>query len=446
MAVRTPRPGLPARPRLLAPALAVAALVLVLGGVFVSLYTDLLWFREVGFTEVFSTVLRTRLLLFVGFGLLMAVIVGANLAVAYRVRPPFRPMSLEQQNLERYRMGVEPFLVPLMLLVSGVLGLFAGLSAGARWQTWLLWRNRTDFGITDEQFGRDVAYYAMTYPFQRFVLGFLLTAVVLSLITAAATHYLFGGLRLQTAGEKVSPAARAHLSVLVGVIVLLKAVAYYLDRFGLVLSEGGRVQGATFTDINAVLPAKNILIFVAIICALLFFANIVVRNILLPGGALALLVLSAVVLGGLFPAYTQQFRVKPNELERERDYIGRNIDATRAGVRHLRAPWSSRTSRRRTRPRARCRPTRAPCRTRGCSTPTCSSPRTSRRSGSGRTSASTRRSTSTATPTPAARCATTSSPPARSSWTTSRRASGTGSTSTSPTRTATDSWPPPRTT
>ena len=329
MAVRTARPGLPARPRLLAPALAVAALVLVLGGVFVSLYTDLLWFREVGFGTVFTTVLRTRLLLFLGFGLLMAVIVGANLAVAYRVRPPFRPMSLEQQNLERYRMGVEPFLVPLTLLVSGLLGLFAGLSAASRWQTWMLWRNRTDFGTTDEQFGRDVAYYAMTYPFQRFVLGFLLTAVVLSLIAAAATHYLFGGLRLQTAGDKVSPAARAHLSVLVGVLVLLKAVAYYLDRFGLAFSERGRVQGASFTDVNAVLPAKNILIFVAIICALLFFANIVVRNILLPGGALALLVLSAIVLGGLFPAYTQQFRVKPNELEREDEYIGRNIAATR---------------------------------------------------------------------------------------------------------------------
>jgi len=329
VAVRTPRSGLPARPRLLAPALAVAALVLVLGGVFVSLFTDLLWFREVGFSEVFTTVLRTRLLLFLGFGLLMAVIVGANLAVAYRVRPPFRPMSLEQQNLERYRMGVEPFLVPLMLLVSGVLGLFAGLSAGSRWQTWMLWRNRTDFGILDPQFSRDVAYYAMTYPFQRFVLGFLLTAVVLSLIVAAGTHYLFGGLRLQTAGDKVSPAARAHLSVLVGVIVLLKAVAYYLDRFGLVFSERGRVQGASFTDINAVLPAKNILVFVAIICALLFFANIFVRNILLPGGALALLVLSAVVLGGLFPAYTQQFRVKPNELEREREFISRNIAATR---------------------------------------------------------------------------------------------------------------------
>ena len=105
-------------------------------------------------------------------------------------------------------------------------------------------------------------------------------------IAAAVVHYLFGGVRLQTVGEKVSPAARAHLSVLVGLIVLLKAFAYYLDRYGLAFSSRGFVNGPGFTDVNAVLPAKNILIGIALICALLFFANIVVRNILLPAGAL----------------------------------------------------------------------------------------------------------------------------------------------------------------
>ncbi len=330
MAVRTSsRAGIPARPHLLAPVLVVVAMLLALSGVGISFYTDLLWFRDVGFPQVFTTVLRTRVLLFLGFGLLMALLVGANLVVAYRSRPPFRPLSLEQQNLERYRVGVEPYLLQVLLVVSGVFGLFAGLSAATNWQTWLMWRNRTDFGVLDAQFSRDVSYYAMTYPFQRFVLGFLLTAVVLSLIAATATHYLFGGLRLQTAGDKVSPAARAHLSVLVGLLVLLKAAAYYLDRFGLAFSQRGVVQGASYTDINAVLPGKNILIGVAVICSVLFFANIVVRNILLPAGALALLVLSAVVLGGLIPAYTQQFRVKPNEVNREAEYIGRNIAATR---------------------------------------------------------------------------------------------------------------------
>jgi uncharacterized protein len=330
VAVRTPGAGLPARPRLLGPVLVVLAVILLLGGVVVSLLTDLLWFRSVDYTQVFTTVLTTRLLLFVGFGLLMAVIIGANVWIAYRVRPPFRPMSLEQQNLERYRVAVEPFLRSILLLGSGVFGLFAGLSAAARWETWLLWRNGTQFGVEDAQFGRDVSYFAFTYPFQRFVLGFLLTAIVLSLIAAAVVHYLFGGVRLQTVGEKVSPAARAHLSVLVGIVLLLKAFAYYLDRYGLAFSERGFVNGPGFTDVNAVLPAKNILIGIAIICALLCFANIVVRNILLPAGALALLVVSAVVLGGIYPAYTQQFRVKPNEDQREQPYIQRNIEATRA--------------------------------------------------------------------------------------------------------------------
>ena len=329
MAVRTPGAGLPARPRLLGPVLVVLAVVLMLGGVVVSLLTDLLWFRSVDYTQVFTTVLTTRLLLFVGFGLLMAVLVGANVYVAYRVRPPFRPMSLEQQNLERYRVAVEPFLRSILLVGSGVFGLFAGLSAAARWETWLLWRNGTSFGVEDAQFGRDVSYFAFTYPFQRFVLGFLLTAVVLSLIAAAVVHYLFGGVRLQTVGEKVSPAARAHLSVLVGLIVLLKAFAYYLDRYGLAFSQRGFVNGPGFTDVNAVLPAKNILIGIALICAVLFFANIVVRNILLPAGALGLLVVSAVVIGGIYPAYTQQFRVKPNEVQREQPFISRNIEATR---------------------------------------------------------------------------------------------------------------------
>ncbi len=329
MAVRTPGAGLPARPRLLAPALAVVAAILIIGGVGIALFTDLLWYRQIGFSTVFTTVLKTKLLLFFAFGLVMALFVGINLTIAYRSRPPFRPMSLEQQNLERYRVAVEPYLVPLVLLASGVFGLFAGLSAASRWQVWTLFANRTSFGEKDAQFGKDISYFAMTYPFQRFLLGFLLTAVVLSLLAAAATHYLFGGVRLQTPGEKVSSAARAHLSVLVGIVVLLKAVGYYLDRFGLAFSERGRVQGASYTDVNAVLPAKTILAGIAVICALLFFANIVVRNFLLPAGALALLVISAVVIGGIYPAYTQAIRVKPNELQRESTFIDRNIEATR---------------------------------------------------------------------------------------------------------------------
>jgi uncharacterized membrane protein (UPF0182 family) len=329
VAVRTRGPALPGRPRLFVPVVVGVLLLLVVGGVFVSLYTDLLWFRETGFSKVFTTVLQTKLLLFFLFGLLMAAVVGANIVVAYRTRPPFRPLSLEQQNLERYRVALEPFLLPVLLLVSAFFGLFAGLSAAGRWQTWLLWRHRQSFGAVDPQFHKDISYFTFTYPFLRFVLGFVLVVLVLSLLVSAVTHYLFGGVRLQTAGEKVSVAARVHLSVLVGLIVLAKAIAYWLDRYGLVFSLRGVVQGASYTDVHAVLPAKTMLAGIALICALLFFANVVVRNMLLPAGALGLLIVSAVVVGGIYPAYVQQFRVRPNEVVRENPYISRNINATR---------------------------------------------------------------------------------------------------------------------
>ena len=329
MAVRSAGPALPGRPRLLVPVIVVVLLILVVGGVFVSIYTDLLWFRETGFSIVFSTVLKTKVLLFFVFGLLMAAVIGSNIAIAYRARPPFRPLSLEQQNLERYRVALEPFLVPVLLVVSGVFGVFAGLAAAGRWQTWLLWRHAQHFGMADPQFHRDISYFTFTYPFQRFLLGFVMVVLILSLLTSTVTHYLFGGVRLQTAGEKISVAARVHLSVLIGLVVLGKAVAYWLDRYGLMFSLRGVVQGASYTDVHAVLPAKTLLTGIAIICALLFFANIVVRNILLPAGALGLLVVSAIALGGIYPAYVQQFQVRPNEVVREGKYIERNINATR---------------------------------------------------------------------------------------------------------------------
>ena len=295
----------------------------------VRVYVDWEWFGEVGYRRVFSTALRTRLTLFFLFGVLMAAIVGANLVIAYRFRPPFRPMSLEQQNLERYRSALEPRLRLITIFLSGMFGLFAGLTAQAKWDTWLLWRNGTKFGVTDPQFGRDISYYAFTLPFQRFLLGYAFTAIVLSVMAALAVHYLFGGVRLQTPGEKVTPAARVHLSVLIGVFVLLKAVAYYLDRYTLLFNNRDGRTGASYTDVNAVLPAKTILMVVALICAVAVFANIVLRNVQLPAIALVLLLLTSIVTSGIYPAIVQQFTVRPNADQKEKVYIARNIAATR---------------------------------------------------------------------------------------------------------------------
>jgi uncharacterized membrane protein (UPF0182 family) len=322
-------PSLGRRPRALVPTLVVLAILTSLSGLFTNFFTDLLWFRAIGYSSVFTTELRTKIFLFVLFGAIMAAAVAATIVLAYRLRPPYRAMSLEQQSLDRYRMGLQPYHRVVVPLVAGFIGLLAGASASGQWRTWLLWRNQVPFGVQDAQFGRDVGFFAFSYPWWRFVLGFAFAVVVLCLIAAAVTHYLYGGIRLQTPGDKTTHVARTHLSVLIGVFVLLKAVAYWLDRFGLAFSERGVVTGPSFTDVNAMLPAKTILTFIALICAVLFFASVLFRGWQLPGVGLGLLVLSAVLLGGVWPAIVQQFQVKPSEVDREQPFIARNIEATR---------------------------------------------------------------------------------------------------------------------
>ncbi len=332
MAMRPPPYQISRRTRLLVPVVVLLGLLLSGFGALVSLYTDVLWFREVHYSPVFRTVLETRVIMFVLFGAGMAIIVGTNLFIAHALRPQFRPMSLEQQNLERYRVAFEPRLRLLVFGIAGLLGVITGMSAQGGWKTWLMWRNGVPFGVSDPQFHRDLSYYAFTYPFQRYVLGFLFTAVVLSLVGSLVVHYLFGAIRLQTqtAGERMTAAARAHLSVLLGIFVLLKAWAYWLDRFGLVFSDRStaKVAGPSYTDVHAVLPAKTILLLIALICAVAFLANTVVRNFSLPIIALALLVVCALLIGGAYPAAIQTFQARPNANTKEAPYIERNIAAT----------------------------------------------------------------------------------------------------------------------
>jgi len=326
---RGPLPGGSPRTRALLITVAILGALVVAFSVFAGFYTDLLWFRSVGFSGVFTTRLFTRIALFVLFGLLMGLAVWANMWIAHRSRPAFRGLSPEQQNLDRYRVAIDPYRRGLSIALAGVVGLLAGGSAAAEWRGWLLFRNSKPFGVKDAQFGTDLSFFVFRLPFWRFLVGFGFAVVVLSLIVALLTHYLYGGLRPQTPGETTTAAARTHIAILLGVFVLLKAVAYWLDRYGLVIKDSGRISGATYTDVNAVLPAKNILVWIALISALLFFATVVTRNWMAPGIGFGLLVLSAVIVGGLYPGVVQRFQVRPSESQKEAPYIQRNIDSTR---------------------------------------------------------------------------------------------------------------------
>lgn len=300
--------------------------------IFTSFYTDLLWFRSIDKTSVFSTLLVTRVALFVVFGLLMASAVGVNMLVAYRSRPELAAVSAEQVSLERYRAGLAPFHKVILIVIPSILGLMAGTAATAQWESYLAWRHYTPFGQTDAQFGADIGFYVMQYPFLRFVLGFAFTALLLGLGMAVITHYVFGGIRLQGPSPRTSRAAHIQISIVAGLLMLLKAASYWLDRYGLAIKGESFIEGFTglkYRDVNAILPAKNILTVIAIVCALLFFANAFRRGWALPLVGGGLLAVSAFVIGGVYPAVVQQFQVNPSELVREQDYIERNIEATR---------------------------------------------------------------------------------------------------------------------
>ncbi|MFE3070309.1 UPF0182 family protein [Streptomyces sp. NPDC059247] len=311
--------------------LAVLAMAFVM---FAGFWTDWLWYRSVEYSSVFTTMLWTKIGLFAVFGLLMGLAVGLNIWLAYRLRPPLSAMSLEQQSLDRYRMGLAPFKKWVLLAVTALVALIAGASASGQWRAWLMWVNGERFGQKDPQFGLDVAFYAFDLPWYRFLLSVGFAAAVLSLIAAAVTHYLYGGLRITSPGARATAAATGHLSVLLGVFVSLKAVAYWLDRYGLAVKSSdfkatGNWTGLRFVDANAYLPAKTILFCIAVICALLFFATLWRRTWQLPVIGFGLMVLSAVLIGGLYPAIVQKFQVQPNEQAKESPYIQKNIDATR---------------------------------------------------------------------------------------------------------------------
>ncbi len=311
--------------------LAVLAMAFVM---FAGFWTDWLWYRSVKYSSVFTTTLWTKIGLFFVFGLLMATAVGVNVWLAHRLRPPLSAMSMEQQSLDRYRMGVAPYKKWILLGITALVGLIAGASAAGQWRTWLMWVNGVPFNEKDPQFHLDVSFYAFDLPWYRFLLGFGFAAAILSLIAAALTHYLYGGLRITSPGARATAAATGHLSVLLGLFVALKAVAYWLDRYGLAVKSSdfkatGNWTGLRYVDANAYLPAKTILFIIAIICALLFFATLWRRTWQLPVIGFGLMVLSAILIGGLYPAIVQKFQVQPNEQAKEAPYVDKNLKATR---------------------------------------------------------------------------------------------------------------------
>ncbi len=330
-----PPTGLPSLSRrsriLLLTALVLAALLLV-GPRLTDAYTSWLWFGEVGFRQVFTTVLVTRILLFLVVAIVVGAIIWLAMLAAYRARPVFVPVSGPNDPIARYRTTVMGRLRLFGIGLPLVVGLLCGLVAQSSWVTVQLFLHGGAFGVKDPQFHLDVSFYAFNLPFYKMMLNWLFVAAVIAFFANLVAHYIFGGLRLSGREGTLSSPARIQLAVTAGIFVLLKAIAYWFDRYSLLMStrKEPTFTGGSYTDINAVLPAKLILLSIAVICAVAFFAGVVLKDLRVPAMAAALLVLSSILVGAVWPLIVEQFEVRPNAATKEATYISRNIQATRA--------------------------------------------------------------------------------------------------------------------
>ncbi len=332
--MRTPT-DLPRRRR---PARGRIILVAVVGILFLFLvslrgiagfYTDFLWFDELKLTSVWRSVLGVKLALGALFTVLFFALLWANLAIADLIAPTFRPLGPEEQLIERYHEVVGPRAGLVRLAVAAVFALIAGPGASGEWGAWILFRNHVPFESKDALFGKDLGFYVFQLPFAKFVVDWLFASLVIIAIITAVAHYLNGGIRFQTPIQKVTPQVKAHLSVLMAVLALLKAVDYYLQKYELVYATRGVVQGAGYTDVKAQLPAMKLLLGISLIAAALLIYNIFRRGWVLPVIAVGLWAMLSVVVGAAIPAAVQRFRVQPTESTKELPYIDRNIKATK---------------------------------------------------------------------------------------------------------------------
>ena len=324
-------PQLTRRSRVLIGVAVAVVLLLLVGPRFIDGYVDWLFFGELGYRSVFTTVLFTRIVLFLVVAVLIGAVVFAAMTLAYRTRPVFVPTVGPNDPVARYRTTVMSRLRLFGIGIPVFIGLLAGIVAQSYWPQVQLFLHGGEFGITDPQFGIDLGFYAFDLPFYRLVLTYLFVAVFLAFVANLLGHYLFGGIRLAGRSGALSRAARIQLIALAGTLVLLKAVAYWLDRYELLSNTraGKPFTGAGYTDINAVLPAKLILLAIAVICAVAVFSALVLRDLRIPAIGLVLLLLSSLVVGAGWPLVVEQFSVKPNAAQKESEYISRSIDATR---------------------------------------------------------------------------------------------------------------------
>jgi len=328
------------RARVLVAIGAVAVFLIATADTIARFYTDLLWFADMGQPAVFWTRVMSELSVGAAFGVITFAIIYANLLVARRLRPnrtvsavPMGGPSPQQQledTLRRVRAVLDPWSGLLIFLIAAFIALNIGGTMSGGWETLRLAMTGKLFGTVDPQFGLDVGFFVFTLPALRIIADWLFGILFLALVVTLIAHLYEGGIRPAERFRGFDPHVKAHVSVLLGLIVASKAFDYWLSIYELDFSPRGQVLGASFTDVNAQIPAYWILIVIALLVGVLLMLNIRFKGWRLPMIGLGVWVGASVLVGAVYPALIQQLQVAPNELAFEKPFIQRNITATRS--------------------------------------------------------------------------------------------------------------------
>jgi uncharacterized membrane protein (UPF0182 family) len=350
-------------------AIAVVLGLVLLFGVGLDLWTDILWYTSVGFDAVFWTRLTATLGLFAGAFVLAAVVLLGNLWLARRLAPPPGPdgKSTLRGLLDRlneaaqaadgragrsrsefgergafgrpttvvFDAGELPDLTPLAGIALTAVAVFTALliggSVASAWETVLLWNNQVPFSpdaatvVSDPVFGRDIGFFLFELPFLRLVQS-LFNGVVVAALLFAGVQYLVGASR---GGPAFTTPVRVHLAVLAGLFLLSVAAGYQLDKYELVYSTRGVATGVSFTDQNAQFFAFDVLTVLSGLAAALLVGGAFARVLWPLGFTIAVWFLASLIIGRLYPEAIERFTVVPNQYAQEERYIGNNIAMTR---------------------------------------------------------------------------------------------------------------------
>ena len=296
-----------------------------------TVYTDALWFDSINQHAVWVRLLEIKVGLFVSFGGIFFVLAWVNLLVADRlsVASASTPADPEDELVRRYQRAVRPYAGWVYWILALAMALVAATGSIGEWQNWILFTHSIAFGVTDPQFHRDVGFFVFKLPFLSFMINWALISLAVVTVVVAVFHYLNGGIRPQNRTQRVRPAVKAHLSVLLALIAIVKAGGYVVATFQLDISNNGYVEGAGYTDVHARLPALEVLFWVSLAAAAILLLNIRRQGWTLPALAVGVWAFVALVIGVIYPAVLQAVRVNPAQSAQERPYITRNIDATR---------------------------------------------------------------------------------------------------------------------